>query len=373
MKLSDIESRIAAWYAASIEPGGPSFHLQSKPGRGKTSVLKLAPKILADTFGDGEYGVTVINGANASLTTLMGYLWPTERTVTSDGVEVVEKYSEFTKPYWWLTEEGRPLTDYVGGIIIVDEEDKLGLDEKKIVGEGALSKVLGNHRLPPGWVIWMAGNLQSDRSGSTKQLDHLINRRNRVEVSDDIKSTCDWMEKVGNCLPETIVFAEENPQVVFMNAPEVQGPWCTPRSLVAQDIYLRNLMSVFQTDKIPTDPLVQEEVAGGIGAGATAQLFATIKLGQELPSYEEIVANAGKAKVPHKPDAMRLAAYKLASRVSDHDADKVLMYMDRFPQEFQTIFVRFAAQRNKNIIMNPHMAAWCGKNAALVAIVQRYK
>ena len=32
-----------------------------------------------------------------------------------------------------------------------------------------------------------AGNRMSDRSGSTRELDHLINRRIRIEVTDDVE------------------------------------------------------------------------------------------------------------------------------------------------------------------------------------------
>ena len=363
MKLSTVADRIPAWYAASNEPKGPSWHLQSKPGRGKTSVLEGAPAILKKAFGDGDYGFSLINGANATLSTLCGYMWPTEH----EGV----KYSEFTRPYWWFTSESKPLEAYVGGILLVDEEDKLGLDEKKIVGEGALSKVVGGHRLPPGWVVWFAGNLQTDRSGSTKQFDHLINRRNRIKIDDDILSLRDWMMKEG-CLPEVIAFAEENTQCVFMDAPDVQGPWMTPRSLVAQDTYLRALMDAMSMTTIPTDATTIEEVAGGVGEGPASQLFATIRLGLELPPYEDIVKHPLKMHMPSKPDALRLAAYKLASRVSNEDADPVLAYMGRAPDEFQVIFVKMAVTRNKRLVMHKGFAAWCNQKASLLAVLGQF-
>ena len=294
------------------------------------------------------------------MSTLCGYLWPTEH----GGV----KYSEFTLPYWWFTSEGKPLDAYVGGVIIIDEEDKLGLDEKKICGEAALSKVLAGHRLPPGWVVWFAGNLQTDRSGSTKQFDHLINRRNEINIDDDILSLVKWMTSQ-KCLPETIAFAEENPQCVFMDAPKEQGPWMTPRSLVAQDTYLRALMSTFSTDDIPTDATTIEEVAGGVGAGAASQLFATIRLGLELPKYEEIIARPRDIRVPTKPDALRLASYKLASRVKDEEVTPVLTYMTRAPDEFQVIFAKMAIKRSPRLVMHKDFGAWCSKKASLLAVL----
>jgi len=366
MKLSEVEARIPAWYAASLADKGPSWYVSSKPGRGKTSVIETAPALLEKAFGDGKYGFVCINGACLTLSTATGYLWPVDG---ADGA----KYSRFTRPDWWITSEGKPLEDYVGGIILVDEEDKLGLDEKKIVGEAALSKRFASHQLPEGWVVWFAGNLSTDRSGSTKKYDHLINRRNQIEISDDLGSLLEWMKTRGGCMPETIVFAEENGHLVFSNAPEVQGPWCTPRSLVQQDTYLRELMDVMSLTLIPTDATTIEEVQGGIGSGAAAAYFATIRIGQELPTYEEIIANYKTVKVPHKPDAMRLAAYKIAGRVSKEDANQAVGYMLRFPEEFQIIFAKMAAHKNKTLVLHQAFKDFCSKHSSLLAMMATFK
>ena len=134
------------------------------------------------------------------------------------------------------------------------------------------------------------------------------------------KSWVEWAV-AGKLLAETIQFGEENPQLLFEPKPDDQRPWCTPRSLHQIDIHLQSLMRSFDLDKIPTDPLTQEEVKGGIGAPACAQLMKTIRLGQELSSFEEVVANPMKVTLPGKPDAQRLMAYKIASRVAVENAN----------------------------------------------------
>jgi hypothetical protein len=365
MKLNQLTARIPALYYSALETGGPSYITESAPGRGKTSVWCQFPKIMKRIDPQGNYGLSVINGANFTLMTAMGFMVP----VTDENGRQV---SQFTLPYWWMTTEGKPLDAYDGGIILVDEADKLGMDEKKIVGEAALSKILGSHRFPPGWVVIFAANRMSDRSGSTRDLDHLINRRIRIEITDDVESWVEWAlaEKL---LPETIQFGEENPQLLFEPKPDDQRPWCTPRSLHQIDIHLQSLMRSFGTDKIPTDPLTQEEVKGGIGAPACAQFMKTIRLGQELSSYEDVIANPTKVTLPGKPDAMRLMSYKIASRVSPEDAKQALTFMARMPMEHQTIFVRMAIQRQYQLAFQADFAAWCGRNTALIAILNRYK
>ena len=364
MNLSQIEDRVVAWYMSSAKKGGASIFLESSPGMGKSSLLDTVPSKLNKYFPGKSFGGVIINGACVTLTTATGYLMPETR----DG----KQYSEFTRPAWWTTSEGKPLEAYDGGIIVVDEFDKMGTDEKKIFAEASLSKILGSHRLPPGWVVWFAGNRAKDRSGSTKDFDFNINRRRTFHVQPDIKSLLNWMDRNG-CLPETKTFAEENPHIVFGDAPEQQGPWCTPRSLAQADGHLQSLMEAGNTDMIPTDPLTQEEIAAGIGAAAAAQLMATIKLGQELPSYDKIIAAPGTVPVPSKPDAKRLACYKLAGQVSATDMGKVLTYIKRLPSEFQIMFGKSAVLRNNKFIVNKDFTAWAASQSSLLELMAKLK
>ena len=217
-----------------------------------------------------------------------------------------------------------------------------------------------------------AGNRMQDKSGSTRNLRHLINRQIKIEIEDDVESWADWARGDG-LLPETIDFAENHPHLLFEPMPEDERPWCTPRSLHQIDIHLRSLMSSFETTTIPTDPLTIEEVKGGIGSPAATALMTTIRLGNQLKPYEECIANPTTVTLPSTPDAQRLMSYKVASRVIDKDATKALAYMSRFPEEHQIMFVRMAVQRNYQMAFEPSFSAWCAKKAALIAILTKYK
>ena len=124
MKLNQLTARIPALYYSALEDGGPSYIFTSAPGRGKTSVWLKFPQIMKRIDPVGNYGISVINGANFTLMTAMGFMVP---TVDAQGREV----SKFTLPYWWQSTEGKAIDSYDGGIIFVDEADKLGMDEKE--------------------------------------------------------------------------------------------------------------------------------------------------------------------------------------------------------------------------------------------------
>jgi len=357
MKLSTILSRMPAWYAAQ-----KCIYLKSAPGRGKTEVLSAAPALLSKVTGK-NLGLVVINAPLLTPADSIGYLVP-KRVTGEDGIERME--SVYTDPFWFRTREGKRISEYDGGIIVVDEMDKADVDVKKVIGEAALSGRLGPHALPEGWVIWMAGNRQKDRSGSTKELDHLINRRMEIDVDDDLDSWNAWANKRG-VSPLMRTFTNQNPQIVFSDGvPEKQGPWCTPRSAVAADDYL----SVIPRDEdgnLPEDPSLMEEIAGMIGDAAAAQLFSFVKLEREMPKYEDIIASPKGVKVPTKPDAAMLVCYNLAHRVTAETASPVIEYVDRMPKEFSVIFAKAAVDRDRRLVITPAFNKWVIANASLMA------
>lgn len=361
MNLNTVLARLPFWYKSR-----KCVYLKSPPGRGKTTVLSAAPKLLSDRF-QMNLGLVVINGPLLTPADSIGYLIPKHMP---DG----RTESLYTDPFWFRTNEGKRLDEYDGGIIVVDEMDKADVDVKKVIGEAALSGRLGPHELPKGWVVWMAGNRQADRSGSTKELDHLINRRMEIDVTDDIESWTDWASK-NNIMPLTIAFAHQNPQIVFSDGvPEKQGPWCTPRSLVEADSYLQVLSEAGETDRrngAPDDPTTVEEIAGMIGDGAAAQLFAFVRLEREMPRYEDIVANPMKCRVPSKPDAQMLVCYNMAHRITTETADPVVDYIERFPKEFSVIFAKAAIQRDYKLVSTKAFTKWVNRNAALMAVISR--
>lgn len=368
MKINQFIARLPALYFSASENGGPSYYLQGDPGGGKTSAFDTFPRTMKRLFPNEEYGLGVINGANFTLMTAMGFMIPK----VIDGRDI----SKFTDPYWMYIQmpDGsyRHMSTFTGGILLIDEYDKLGQDEKKIVGEASLSKILGTHRLPSGWVVMFAGNYLHNRSGGGKDLDHMIMRRITLHVQNDVECTVDHFKSI-NVLPEVVQFSEENPQLLFEEQPPDQRPRCSPRTVRQVDIHLQSLMRLFGVDKIPVDPLTQEEIAGGIGKPACAQLVKTINLGQELHSFEEVCAKPTTITLPGKPDAQRLMSYKLASRVTVETAGQVLTFMARMPQEHQAMFVRMAVQRNYQIAFQPDFAAWCARHSALIAILTKYK
>jgi hypothetical protein len=351
MKLNDVLKRAVHWYKSGV-----CIYLRGPVGRGKTTVIGEVPKLLSKALG-GNYGFACLSGPLLTPTDSIGYLMP---HVVDGRME-----SKFTEPFWFRTSEGKHLTEYDGGVILVDEADKMDPDVKKCMGEAAQSSRLGPHVIPKGWVIWMAGNRAQDRSGSTKEYDHLINRRKEINVDDDLDSLVDWMSRNG-VHPVFTAFVKSNPQVVFEEPPAMPGPWCTPRSICRLAEYAAQ---VSENGDIPLDPLFKEEASGMIGDAAQMQLFATLELQKVMPKFEDIVANPKKEKVPENPDAQMMVCFTLAARADVSNLGALITYVERMPAEFTITFGRAAISRDMKLITTPAFADWTRRNAPLMMAI----
>lgn len=362
MKFNDIINRLPFWYQS-----GKCVYLKSAPGRGKTSVLSEAPARLSKHFNK-NLGLVIISGPLLTPADSIGYLVPHKVTSEETGKNHME--SLYTDPFWFRTREGKRLDEYDGGIIVVDEADKMDIDVKKVIGEAALTGRLGPHKLPEGWVIWMAGNRMKDRSGSTKELDHLINRRIEIDVDDDVVSTLDWCAD-NNVPPLYRAFISQNTEIVFSNElPKEQGPWATPRSVCEAGFY-HDALPKLADGSMPDDPTTCEEIAGMIGDAAAGQLFSFVILEREMPKFEDIVRNPMSERTPTKPDACMLVSFNLAHRVDMDTIDAVVKYINRLPKEFGVTFGRSAVAKTPKLVSSKGMMEWVKQNATLMAQIQR--
>jgi hypothetical protein len=358
MKLKTF-ARLAPHYFAQKK----CAYLRSPPGYGKTStILDLVPRLSQIT--GKRLGISIVSGPNLQPGDTVGFGIPKHN----------EGYSEmvFTLPFFMRSEEGKLLSEYDGGVLFIDEADKMDVDIKKVVGEGALSGRFGPHRLPPGWVVWMAGNRAEDRSGSTKELDHLISRRFEIDIEPDIEGWEEWAHK-SSIHPSIIAFAVSNPQIVFSGkVPEKQGPSCNPRSLVSTGELLASMADT-STGNIPTDTDAIEIASGGIGQAAAGQLFATLRLESELPAIQTIINNPGAARLPTKPDAQMLVCYKLASLSSAENLDPVITYIERLPADFAATYAKAVITRAPTLISHKAMLDWVKRNNTLMTTLSMLK
>lgn len=354
MKFSQLQK-----IAPALIRGGQARLLISAPGRGKSEVIKGIYETVAKAEPD-QWQFVDLFPATMTPADMMGYMVPRE----VDG----QLISAFTLPPWMVTRDNKPIDPNKKVFLFLDEYDKGDADVKKLCAELMLNGRIANHYLPGGSTVWAAANRSQDRSGSTKDFDYIINRRNQIEISDDLDSWVNWATANG-VDPVLIHFTAQNPNIVFSDGvPEKQGPWCTPRSAV---LCMKDLKAIAGNGRIPTDEAAIEIASGWIGEAAAAQLFSSIRLAYEMPAYSEIIKNPEGTMVPDAPDAQMLISYQLAHRVTAKEIDPVVTYIERMPKEFSVTFADAACRRDHNLIDTAAIGRWCANNSTLMAAIHQ--
>lgn len=374
MNLRDAKKEANLLFESGISP-----MFQSKSGVGKSDMIhRLFQDIKSRDAAKGiRWGYGEVFLATKNPTALMGVPFKGEKVFDyPDGTKRTITVTDPAVPTWMISDEGLPANAYDRFFLFFDEYGQGDPDTKKPTAEVFLKKRLEHWHLPHGSITVGATN-KGSRYGVTKDFDFCINRRALLEIMGDAKVWVEdfadhpynWMGKQWQMMGVTKAWALTNPGILNEDEPKEQGPWCTPRSLVAADRYIQAKMAM-NGGKLPTDGLTIETLAGIIGMPATASLVAHLQFKLNLPSYDEVVADPDNTPVPSKADLHMLMAYELAGMTQAKDLAPVIKYVGRMPKDMSITYVTAVLRRDYKGLMNePAMQQWIAKNAALVSVI----
>lgn len=242
------------------------------------------------------------------------------------------------------------------GILNLDEFRQAGLETQKPAAELFLNRRVGESHLPEGFIVTACSNRETDRSGVQRELAFITNRRMVIKIEPNLDAWVNWAEK--NVVhPLCIAFARFKPSTVFADTiPEKSGPFCTPRSMVMLSQLIGELdMATFT-----------EAACGTIGDGAASEFVAFLRVAEELPKFEDIIADPTGVAVPKRPDASYAAMQMLAHRIDDKSARAAFTYLKRMGREFQVAGLRGTFNRVPSLVRTPDFANWLRDNKELV-------
>ena len=346
MNLRNAKKLIRQVYLTQIKTGVRfAIHMISGPGLGKSSVVgQLSNELgkeLKVPFMNKEF---FLNSKEAP--DVGGYGLP------DDDVNG-EKIMVWTRaPFMPLADEPQH------GFIFLDEFKQSQHDVQKVSAELLLNGKVNNSQLPITYMVLAASNREGDRSGVGRDLAFDTNRTMEIEIEPDLDSWVEWAEKEGVHWG-AIAFAKRRPGLIFQDkVPDKPGPFCTPRSFVQAS----RLMDVIDQD------LFVEASGGLIGEGTAAEFIAFMRVVEELPLYEEIVADAEGTKVPSidRPDALYACMQMVAHNVTPETAVPALTYIKRMPKEFQVAGLKAAMRKSPHILTNTDFAVWVRDNQELI-------
>ena len=85
----------------------------------------------------------------------------------------------------WMPTDGK-------GPLFLDELPQAGIANLNIAATLIREHRIGEHHLPPGWMIACAGNLQHNRAGTTTMPSHVRNRLMHCYVEADAGAWAKW-------------------------------------------------------------------------------------------------------------------------------------------------------------------------------------
>lgn len=358
------ESSQIAWYES-----GTSLHLIGPPGCGKTSVAIHDVPIILGKYLTQKLGREIVMGVHEEVCTsidavdVRGFLVPS-KDKQGRGI------SYFTRPGIMPTSEY--LEEHPYGIFVLDERSQAQLLTQTALGPVVLDKKFGTlHQLPPGWRVISTSNRLSDKSAVVRPPMHLINREGTLEIEFDILSASLWWENVNHMHPMGIAHAKARPGIFVNEVPAEPVPYCTARSYTMAWDYLK-VVAGQDADGHPnmniiTDHISQEFVAGYIGEGAASELFAYLKVADELPTIEEIIKKPTKAKCPDRLDAAYAGVQLCLHHAKASNIDPIWEWTERLPIELQTSAAQSLLEKSGGQLLNsPKLGKWITKNRALV-------
>lgn len=362
---------------------GQAVMWSSGSGMGKsTSAVQLFNDLKEEGEKNGEkWGMGIIFAATQTPPDLIGYQFKGEREIVTGldattGTPIMEKVTvtDPSIPLWMISTEGKPAFTYDKYFLLIDEYGQGEGDVKRALAEIFLSGGTSPWYLPPGSVRLACTN-EGARYGVSKDFDFCIARRTLLRITPDVDAFIKFADKPYThqgkqytVMPVTKAWAKSHPTEVFEDEPKEQGPWCTPRQLIAADRYLQNKFA--QTGKRELDPLAMEVVAGTIGMPATTSLGAHLTFALSLPTLEDVVADPDNTDKPTKADLQMLMMYELAGRVTLPDLAPVIKYVSKFPKDMAVTFVSALLRRDyRGFASSPPMLAWINKNATLISII----
>lgn len=360
--------RVTLKQAADLICATPSvrYLLISEPGIGKSSLLRTIQESLSKSTGK-EYLAAYIDVPNLDLGDI--------------AMPVIDKENKTTSYYpnaRFRIHEGQPV------VIMLDEFSK-GADPVKNMLHPLLEvrdPRLGDVPLPEGSIIFLTGNLNTDGVGDSVRA-HTINRITPVVVrKPDADSWIAWaMANAGvgdvQIAPEVVAWVKNTPHALASyldqaekdNNPYIFNPKLAQRAFVSPRS-LERASAIVNARKGLDYEAVIAALSGTVGESAARDMVAYFSLADQLPMFEDVIANPTKADVPDSSGAIAVFVYGAVVKATLENFDQLMTYVKRLSMEWQAVFcvTMVKTPSKQRIIFNSEsFKKWADDNKELLS------
>ena len=351
MSVINFGKSVSLKQAAQIILSTPQnrYFLQGEPGIGKSSLLKTLSAALPNHLTSyidvpnmdlGDIAMPVIDH-EAKVTRY----YPNSRFRIHEGKPVITMLDEYTKGMPPVQNMLHPMFE-------------------------AHNPRLGDIAIHPESIVFLTGNLSSDGVGDNLKA-HSRNRIIPLQVrKPDADEWLNWAMN-NNVEPVVMAFVAQYPQALasyldegqsdnpyIYNPKKVQTAFVSPRSLERAS----NIVRV--RDKLDTDSFIAA-MSGAIGESAARDLQAFVEYQDQLPKWDDILADPDNTRIPDSAGACSVMVFGAIAKVDKQNIGKFMQYISRFEPEWQACFAINLArnpQKQSVAFSSKAFADWVQKN-----------
>jgi len=339
--------------------------IQSEPGCGKTSLLKMIAedngdkwRKPGDNFADDKYDYIYVDCPVKDMSDI-GMVIPNHTS---------KKLEYYTASLFCL-DSPKPK------IILLDEFMKAPKLLQVIFTRLMLERMVGDDPLPDGSVVFGTSNNQSDGVGDT-MLAHAGNRVCIMEMQKPDVPT--WLEYATGKGISRIVRAfvamhpkvlksyrddgqEDNEYIFHPNKPVLS--FCSPRSLEKSNVIIKHMEKMNESE-------FTAALAGTIGASAAKQMQAFVSMEKSVTDVRDIIKDPKNIHVPKEIAAQLMIMFQALDVLDTQDELSSFMhFINRIEsEEVQSIFFSLVLSNKRTVKIarnNEEIKTWAKNNHQL--------
>ena len=236
------------------------------------------------------------------------------------------------------------------GILFLDELNAAPPSVQASAYQLILDRAIGEYRLPQGWKIVAAGNLEEDHGITYKMAAPLANRFIHLQMDMDVEEWLEWGYKNGIDYRILSFIHYKNEALFLFEADKKAFP--TPRSWeFVSDILSCNLEGV----------ALLESIAGAIGEDLAVEFLNFAKVAASLPDIDAVFK--GERPTPPQEDVAlyALASLLVSGYLQNPTAERLeylLEYLMELKAEFSVMTVQELQRLGVDMLASKQFEKW---------------
>jgi hypothetical protein len=308
-------------------------YLHSAPGIGKSAIMNQLAKKHKVGFKDIRVGTMLPED-------LTGIPVP----------DLAAKVAVWLRANFWPNAE----IDGAEGIIAFDELSDASRPLQSCIYRVILDRQIGDYKLPEGWWPMAAGNRREDRAAAQSLSTALANRFAHIQIRPDVEAWALWAN-TANIDPYLIGFLKYRQDLLHSMEGANLLAFPTPRSWEMSSPFFQ---------RPPEQRLRLLSCTVGEGAAMEVETFFKTL---ELPDFDDILKNPGRAMIPQEPGSRYALSSLLSRKLTSDNFSKILKYVERdgYGADYATVTILDAAKRDPDLCETAAFNQWARSNKSV--------